>query len=66
MQDGKIAAILISAPAAIPEGKVTIPAALQAKEYSVVSLDGSKQVSFNGNVLDIPAFEGMLMIVAQN
>ena len=64
MKDGKAAAVLISAPASIPAGKVTIPASLRAKEYLLETLDGSKPVSFRGDTLELPAFEGMLALIA--
>lgn len=63
MKDGKVAAILISAPTKIPAGKVTVPEKFRGTEYQAVTLDGTARVSFDGDQLNLPAFEGMLMIV---
>ena len=67
IRDGKVAAILISAPTQIPAGKVTIPASMLAKEYRAVTIseDGKTTVPLQGNTLTIPAFEGMLMLIAE-
>ncbi len=62
--DGKIAALLISAPAAVPEGEAVIPKEFQADQYKFVTLTGDEPAVFNGNTLKLPAFEGMLMVVA--
>ena len=66
VREGKVAAILISAPAQIPAGTVRIPASLRAKEYRAVTIteDGETAVPLRGDTLDIPAFEGMLMLIA--
>jgi hypothetical protein len=63
MKEGKVAAILISSPTKIPAGKVTVPEKFRGTEYQAVTLDGTARVSFDGDQLNLPAFEGMLMIV---
>ena len=65
MRNGKVAAILFSAPAEIPAGKVKVPVSLQEKEYSFVTMDGTAKAEFQGDTLKLPAFEGMLMLVSE-
>lgn len=64
MRDGKVAAILISAPTQVPGGKVKVPAAMQESGYQTVTLDGTSQTAFRGDTLELPAFEGMLMLIS--
>ena len=65
MRNGKVAAILFSAPAEIPAGKVKVPVSLQEKEYLFVTMDGTEKAEFQGDTLKLPAFEGMLMLVSE-
>jgi hypothetical protein len=60
-----MAAILISAPASIPAGEVVIPKEFQAEQYKFVTMTGEESAVFDGNKLNLPAFEGMLMLIAQ-
>ena len=64
MKDGKVAAILISAPTAVPAGRVEVPPARQNNEYQVVTLEKTVPASFRGDTLDLPAFEGMLAVIS--
>ena len=64
-RDGKVAALLISAPCSIPEGEVRIPVSMQKSGYEFVTLNGSSKASFEGETLRLPAFEGMLALVPQ-
>ena len=66
IRSGKVAAILISAPTQIPAGKVTIPVSMLAKEYRAVTIseDGKTAIPLQGNTLEIPAFDGMLMLIS--
>ena len=66
MRDGKVAAILISAPAPIPAGRVRIPLSRQEKGYRLVTLEKTVKASLRGDTLDLPAFEGMLMVISEN
>ncbi len=61
--DGKVAAILISAPCAVPEGKVRVPVSMQKSGYEFVTLNGTSKASFDGETIQLPAFEGMLALV---
>ena len=65
MDDGKVAAILISAPCSIPESEVKVPVSMQNSGYDLITLDGKSQASFDGETLRLPAFEGMLALVRQ-
>ena len=62
--NGKIKAILISAPAAVPAGEAVVPEEFQADAYKFVTLTGETPAVFNGNTLKLPEFEGMLMLIA--
>ena len=64
MKDGKVAAILISAPASVPAGRVRVPPARQNNEYQLVTLEKTVPASFRGDTLDLPAFEGMLAVIS--
>ncbi|MBQ9336784.1 MAG: hypothetical protein IJS14_05755 [Lentisphaeria bacterium] len=64
MRDGKVAAILISAPTAVPASRVKVPPAMQEAGYQAVTLDGTSTVSFLGDTAELPAFEGMLMVIS--
>ncbi|MBR0459042.1 MAG: hypothetical protein IJJ26_07380 [Victivallales bacterium] len=61
---GKIVALLISAPTAISKGEALIPKEFQANTYKFVTLTGEEPAVFHGNTLKLPAFEGMLMVIA--
>ena len=62
--DGKVAAILISAPCDVPEGTITIPASMRKSGYEIVTLDGNRMASFEGEAIHLPAFEGMLALIS--
>ena len=64
MRDGKVAAILISAPASVPASRLKAPPAMQESGYRMVTLDGTSQTAFRGDTLELPAFEGMLMLIS--
>lgn len=64
MKDGRVAAILISAPTEVPAAKVTVPAALQEKSYQVILQDKIIPAAFCGDTAELPAFEGMMMLIA--
>ena len=64
VRDGKVAAILISAPTQVPGGKVKVPSAMQESSYQAVTLDGTSETAFRGETMELPAFEGMLMLIS--
>lgn len=67
MDNGKVAAILISAPCSVPESKITVPVSMQNSVYDLITLDSRQSISFNNsNTLELPAFEGMIALVAKN
>ena len=63
LDDGKVAAILISAPCPIPEGEARVPVSMQERGYEFITLNGKSKASFDGETLRLPAFEGMLALV---
>lgn len=65
MSDGKVAAILISAPCAVPESTINVPVAMQNKEYDLVTLDGTQRAAFDGDTIYLPAFEGMAAVICR-
>ena len=65
MDHGKVAAVLISAPCAVPEGKIKVPVSMQKSGYEFFTLNGKLNASFDGETILLPAFEGMLALVAE-
>ena len=65
MDHGKVAAILISAPCVVPEGKIKVPVSIQKSGYEFFTLNGKLNASFDGETILLPAFEGMLALVAE-
>ncbi len=64
IRDGKVAAVLISAPTSVPASRIKVPTAMQEAGYQLMTLDGTSKVSFHGDTVELPAFEGMLMLIS--
>ena len=65
MKDGKVAAILISAPCSVPEGEIRVPFSMQMKEYELFTLNGTRTASFDGETIRLPGFEGVLALISR-
>ena len=65
MDDGKVAAILISAVCAVPESEIRVPIAMQKSGYDIVSLQGTQAAVMDGETIKLPAFEGMIALVSK-
>lgn len=66
MDNGKVAAVLISAPCVIPEGKITVPVSMQKSGYELITLNGSRDAAFDGDTLLLEPFEGMTALIAKD
>ena len=60
--DGKIPGVFISAVTRIPGGKLTLPEKFRTGEYEFVTIDGAVPAVFDGDTIELPAFEGMIML----
>ena len=46
------------------EGQIRIPVSMQKNRYEIVTLNGKLDASFDGDTIHLPAFEGMLALIA--
>ena len=63
---GKIPGVLISAVTQIPGGTLTLPEKFRTGEYEFVTIDGTAPAVFTGDTVELPPFEGMIMLCAKN
>ena len=54
----------VIAPTSVPASRIKVPPAMQETGYQLVTLDGASKISFHGDTVELPAFEGMLMLIA--
>jgi hypothetical protein len=62
---GKIPGVFISAVSQIPGGKLTLPEKFRTGLYEFVTIDGTQEAHFEGDTVEVPAFEGMIMLCAK-
>lgn len=60
--DGRIPGVLISAVTRIPGGRITLPEKFRTGAYEFVTIDGTVPAVFKDDTVEIPAFEGMIML----
>ena len=65
MKDGKVAAVLISAPCSVPGGEIKVPLSMQKSGYKLFTLNGPRNVTFDGETLRLPGFEGALALISR-
>ena len=62
---GRIPGVLISAVTHISGGRITLPEKFRTGEYEFVTIGGTQPAEFQGDTVEIPAFDGMIMLCAK-
>ena len=63
---GRIPGVCISSVCPVPGGTITLPEHLRTGKYVFETIDGIREAIFKGDTVEVPPFEGMIMLCSES
>jgi hypothetical protein len=65
-RDGRIPGVCISSVCPVSGGTITLPEHLRTGEYVFETISGTQKAIFKGDTVEVPPFEGMIMLCSES